>query len=304
METIGTCKLCDSEGPLEESHIVPSFVFKWLKNTSGTGLFRHGAQPNKRVQDGLKRYWLCRACEDRLNVWETKFATEIFHPFTKGLSNRAIYSAWLLKFCVSISWRTLTYLITEHRTAFGDFSPQLMNQTEKSLSEWKRVLLGGEASGASFEQHMLPLDAVASFTDPRTPVNINRYLLRAVELDVARAGETAFVYSKLGPFIILGFVSLKYPEQWSGGTKVDCRGTIHPQAYVLPESFGHYVYSRARRSRQILTAISDRQNEKTQDDFRRKMDRLATSETFRAVSEDVRLFGKRAFEIENDDPTG
>lgn len=290
-------------GALEESHIVPSFVFKWLKNTSGTGLFRYGEQPNKRVQDGLRRHWLCRGCEDKLNVWETKFATEIFHPFTKGTADSAAYDAWLLKFCSSISWRTLTYLLTEHRTAFGDFSPRLIKQTQEALSEWKAVLLGAEGDhSVGCDQHILPLAAVGSFTDTRTPVNINRYLLRAVEMDVALGGDTAFVYSKLGPFIILGFISIAHRDQWGGGTKVHLTGTIQPRTYVIPETFGQYLYSKARRSRRILRSISDKQNKKTQDDFHRKIDRLARSETFRALNEDVRLFGRKAFEIDDENP--
>ena len=28
------CKLCDNEATLEESHIIPKFVYKWIKQTS------------------------------------------------------------------------------------------------------------------------------------------------------------------------------------------------------------------------------------------------------------------------------
>ena len=72
-----------------EQLFIPSFIFKWLKNTSGTGQFRYGQRPKPRVQDGLKRYWLCRICEDKLNVWATKFATGIFHPFNNGITDTA-----------------------------------------------------------------------------------------------------------------------------------------------------------------------------------------------------------------------
>src|SRR5207244_8850912 len=37
----------------------------WLKDTAALPFFRTGAKPNMRMQDGWKRHWLCRACEDR-----------------------------------------------------------------------------------------------------------------------------------------------------------------------------------------------------------------------------------------------
>jgi len=30
----GTCKLCNSEDELRQSHLIPSFVYKWQKKTS------------------------------------------------------------------------------------------------------------------------------------------------------------------------------------------------------------------------------------------------------------------------------
>src|SRR6266496_6749141 len=99
---VGVCRLCDRETVLEESHVVPGFVYKWLKDSSWTGALRCGLRPNKRVQDGYKFYWLCGTCEDRLNTWETTFASLVFYPFNKEEINTVSYDAWLLKFCTSI----------------------------------------------------------------------------------------------------------------------------------------------------------------------------------------------------------
>jgi hypothetical protein len=101
------CRLCGHERELQESHVVPAFVFKWLKETSSTGSLRFGQQPNKRVQDGYKQRWLCLDCEGRLNVWETQFATQLFHPVNQDGGDNIRYGEWLMKVCVSVSWRTL-----------------------------------------------------------------------------------------------------------------------------------------------------------------------------------------------------
>jgi len=73
---------------LEESHIIPAFVYKWLKASAAASFMRFGTQPNKRVQDGFKRFWLCGKCEDTLNGWETKFANKVFSPFNKDATSR------------------------------------------------------------------------------------------------------------------------------------------------------------------------------------------------------------------------
>jgi hypothetical protein len=65
------CRLCHQEFvPKEKSHIVSAFVYRWLKNSSGTGFLRFGPKINQRVQDGIKDYFLCESCEwlaDRVN---------------------------------------------------------------------------------------------------------------------------------------------------------------------------------------------------------------------------------------------
>jgi len=83
-EGMGVCKLCDETAELQVSHIVPRFVFGWLKDNSATGFLRFSGQPNLRVQDGPKLSWLCRDCEELLNDWETKFANLLFYPILKG----------------------------------------------------------------------------------------------------------------------------------------------------------------------------------------------------------------------------
>ena len=52
----GLCGLCDLVSNIRESHIVPSFAYNWLKDSSVTGHMHHGEAVNKRVQDGEKRY--------------------------------------------------------------------------------------------------------------------------------------------------------------------------------------------------------------------------------------------------------
>jgi hypothetical protein len=68
----GTCKLCGKIGNLQQRHVLPSFVFKWMKQA---GHIRKTGLPNRRAQDGEKREWLCSGCEQLFNSFETPFAT-------------------------------------------------------------------------------------------------------------------------------------------------------------------------------------------------------------------------------------
>jgi hypothetical protein len=65
---------------LQESHILPSFVYRWMKETSATGYLRFGQQPNLRVQDGVKRHLLCANCEQRFNQWAAILSTPCSLP--------------------------------------------------------------------------------------------------------------------------------------------------------------------------------------------------------------------------------
>ena len=45
------CRMCYKTGPLEAGHVVPSFVYRWIKATSATGYLRSGENPNLRIQE-------------------------------------------------------------------------------------------------------------------------------------------------------------------------------------------------------------------------------------------------------------
>jgi hypothetical protein len=294
----GVCRLCDRETVLEESHVIPSFVYKWLKDSSWTGFLRCGLRPNRRVQDGYKLFWLCGACEDHLNAWETTFATLVFHPFNKGEATTVSYDAWLLKFCASISWRVLNFFIEE--ADLNHFPEQLRNAARRAHTVWKEFLLDKRPHPERHEQHLLPLDTIKSYTNPEIPTNINRYILRSVDIDAAWGGENAFIYSKVGRFVIIGFVNVHRPKEW-GGTKVHVRhGVVGPREYTLPENFLGYFFTQARKATDVLAHISKEQNQKIEQSFRKNMDRGAASESLKAMDHDVWLFGKAAFKENNE----
>lgn len=281
----GNCHLCDAECDLQLSHVLPAFAFRWLRNTSGIGHIRFGTALNLRVQDGLKRHWLCSSCEGVLNRSETEFATQLFHPYSEGRQSRFKYSRWLLHFCVSVSWRVLH--VYREETSLSDYPTELLARLDDAERVWKEVLLGRRAHPGAFQQHVLPLDALENATGAFVP-NINRYLMRAIDMDLVRGGTTNLVYSKLGRFILLGFVQESHRNHWRG-TKVHAtEGLIGHSNYVVPSQFAEYLNHKARRMAKINETISKRQRERIDEAFWANIDQFVKSDQFRAMDAPLR----------------
>jgi hypothetical protein len=102
-----SCALCKKEKPLQISHIVPSFVGKWLKESSASGFMRELRAPNERIQDVWKTQLLCRDCKGITFRLETYLAKEIFYPYLEGKNKPLNYDDRFLRFAVSQSWRLL-----------------------------------------------------------------------------------------------------------------------------------------------------------------------------------------------------
>jgi len=290
----GICRLCKADGELRESHIIPSFVYKWLKTSSGTGFIRFGEYPNLRSQDGFKSYLLCDECESFFNLWETEFANSAFHPLNKGRGAILHYGPWMLKFAVSVSWRVLTFFVEEKD--LSHFPPNLQKKASIALSYWQNFLLGKSPHPDRFEQHMLPFDRIESFNYPDMPPNINRYILRTVDIDTVHAGDkSAYVYSKIGRIVLIGFIEMPNPREWKGSKLHVKNGVLGSKHYTFPAGFGDYFIDKAKRLIKIQGSMSKNQKRKIDKTYRRDSDRAANSESMKATDYDVNLFGEDAF---------
>lgn len=285
------CALCGQPGTLRESHIIPAFVFKWLKETSITGFLRTTKNPKRRVQDGLKLRLLCDHCEGRLNAWETAFAGTIFHPYNADNALRVRYDGWLLKFCASVSWRVLKAV--EGKTGFATWSSAQKSQAGVAREAWRRVMLGEVPHPGPYEQHLLPLSAMARSTMPDAPDNMNRYLMRAVDMDVVHGQELVFTYAKLGRFALFGLI--ESPQSRWKGTRVGVAGgTIEPTEYELPVELWDYLVDRARHVADRGAEVPEHQLAKIDALVMNNLERARQSDQLAAMLEDARMFGEQA----------
>lgn len=292
--TNGRCLLCEEESKLRLSHVVPAFVYRWLRESSGNGHLRMSLEPNRRVQDGPKHYWLCSKCEELFSGSETAFAGKLFHPYLEGSGKIFPYSIWLSHFCASVSWRVLRHYMQEQPLSeWKDWTPEEQAHVTNAEQTWREFLLGKRHNPGRYQQHMLPLDQIASFRGSFSP-NINRYLMRAVHMDVCRGPSSCFTYTKLGRFMILGFIYEANPTRWKG-TKVHANhGLIEPRKYEVPGALGHYINEKAAKVRDALGSVSDRQQAKIEEAFRSNVGRFIGSDAFAAMQADIDLFGDEA----------
>jgi hypothetical protein len=293
----GKCHLCGKKSDLQKSHIIPSFVFRWLKETS-PGFIRNLQNPNVRTQDGLKMYMLCSDCEQLFSRWEREFATEIFYPLHSKLGEHQYlnYGVWCLKYAVSVSWRVLRYGLYK---GINNFNSEQLEAAKKAEEVWREFLLGIRKHPGDFYQHLVPLNIIESINFPRPSALLNRYILRSTDLDIPSNDEIAFVYVKMGRIALFGIIYDRFPKHWTG-TKLHLRkGVIGRKRVVLPAGMDEYLNYRSNKAASILANMSERQKNTVNQMINDKLDFLHEYEIFNAINQDFLLFGDEAINITN-----
>ena len=278
----GNCAFCGEHKTLKESHVLPAFVFRWLRTRSGTGHIRQTENPNRRVQDGLKFHWLCGECEKKFSRYETAFATKVFHPWHTG-EYRISYDDWLLKFCVSISWRVLKFLRGRNKEAsYTEEQNLLMDQAER---RWHEFLCDKAPHPAKFEQHLLIFDNVAETTVPDLPNNFNRFMTGAITLDIVGSDRSVMTYAKMGRFTVFGIIQ-KGPNKWEG-TKVHVKhGLLKPDTFVIPVGLLDLFREKAELISSGMSKISSVQKTKIDRHILDNLDAFSKSDQFDLIKRD------------------
>lgn len=286
----GTCAFCNEHKPLRESHVLPAFVYRWLRSRSGTGHIRDSENPNRRVQDGLKFPWLCGDCEGHFNRYETQFATKVFYPWHSD-ERRITYEEWLLKFCVSVSWRVLKFARGKNENAsYSDEQKVLMDKAE---ARWCAFLKSEVPHPANFEQHLLIFDLVATTNIPNLPRNFNRFMTGAVTLDIVGSERSVMTFAKLGSFMIFGIIQ-KGPNQWHG-TKIHVKGgLLKPDKFTIPAGLLDLFREKAENAALTMSKISSVQRGKIDQHIIDNIGDFVRSDQFASIKADAQMFGEDA----------
>jgi len=233
------CALCGNIKELNQSHIIPKFVGRKLKNTGGTGYLRGIIDPGKRKQDLPKLPLLCNECEELFSRYETYFANTIFHPFYDHGVEIFKYDERLLKFLVSVNWRTL-------KISYDDFIaefPFLVGKIDEAEKQWRCYLLDKPSDIDEYEHHIMLLDYVDESTEI-IPDGYQWYTLRSCDATLVGNHDNVLAYSKF-PWML--FTSSIYPKKLDGweGTKVNKEGVLEKPQKMDPVFFKDFFVQRA-----------------------------------------------------------
>ena len=239
MMTLDTCALCRQKKELKTSHIIPRFVGKWLKVTSATGLLRGVTDPDKRLQDISKEPLLCKDCEERLSKLETHFANQFFFPFLESKKKSFRYDSRLMRFIISVGWRTLL-------VSYDDFNqdvPGLSTYIDRAEETWRKYLLEVSNDPGPYEHHLFFFDYVTE--GKNLPKGFQWYTLRAVDATLVGNEQRVLAYSKF-PWMMFG--SSIYPVKLEGweGTKIESAGEISQPQSIKDGSFGSFLLNRPK----------------------------------------------------------
>jgi len=281
------CALCHTPfEPKELSHIVPAFAYRWLKSTSVTGFMRYGPSVNRRVQDGIKDYFLCESCEDRFSSYEDAFARQFFYPFVENNSACLEYGEGILRFAVSASWRVLAY--AREKSRLKHFRGRHESAITESLEAWRAYLLGATNDIGNHEIHLLPFCGVIDYSGDNVPPNLNRYLRRTIEIDTVVSDQEAVTYCKLGPLILIGLVAYPDLTHWQN-TKIEKSGHFGPGQTSCPGQYRDYIFKRSVRLQELEAQLSERQLSQIEQSYVVNEEKFEGSDTIQSTMLDLEL---------------
>lgn len=266
---LGICALTGERCELQESHIYPKFVYKYLKQTGGSR-FRSANNPSIALQDGFKMALLGWKAEQEFGKREKWFAENIFTPFVNGqLTNLKIeYNEQLYFFCLSLLWRVLYYTKDSIK---GDNEKRKCNE---ALEEWRSFLNGDSLPNNYGNIYMMPitpelLDKEQRFQDDtREFVEMQWYLRRFFDSDLFGLIPNNNTFFCKIPYFYFWSVIERDNQQLNYGLRIlPNGGKIDFKRYNVGNGFvKEYIFLRillaAQKSDEVSNSLSPEQQDK------------------------------------------
>ncbi len=233
----GICRLCGANADLVRSHIIPKFVFSWIKETSATGKLRPGDNPNKRIQDGPSFPLYCRKCEESFSTYENYFARNIFYPHMEGKFKEIVCSDELERFMVGLFWRILDYCSSD----FVKLKPGCSIPHSNAHREWRDYLLGKTSTHKSELHLSLLTDGTFTSIDES---KLLWYFHRGTDAEIYSSGPgEIIIYCKMPKMILFSSIFPSRPGDFLG-TRVSKGSVIEKESAIFNSGFVRFIRSR------------------------------------------------------------
>ena len=265
-----TCILCRNSPPIQNSHILPKFVIKWIKSNAPARHLRWSEQPNKPEQDAWTADYLCEACERLFSRVENAFKQEVFDHAVARVPGTFHYSSLAGPAVLSMFFRHLRFT-AEVR---GNASPELLDGLRHNLVS----ALDDNSNCPAL--YMVPLTFETGRSQGRIP-GYNQYLLSVdgYWFDWHLNDQVFWVGAIKLPFLQLVFSEqpledlASSPENRKGvaAFRIEPAGSL-----VVPSTCGIITAllqsnydQRSREVRSSVSSLSPRQQQKVHADISR-----------------------------------
>jgi hypothetical protein len=226
------CKLCHEEEVIENSHIIPAFVGRWIKDTSPLHGLRDADNPNERQQDISKIPLLGSKCEDRFGKREKTFQLGIFLPFNDSGQREFDYSDWRLYFAISLSWRVGQHLYTELQAK----NPTMVGHLDQALQIWSDVLLEKPGAVSPYSHHLFFDSVYRGIVLFAGPHYDERYALGSAIHEIPHGKNDLAISVKLPGMIFYSGIHPADPTGWKN-TRIFDHGRIGTKDQVVNDQF-------------------------------------------------------------------
>lgn len=224
------CKICKNDLDLKESHIIPSFIGKWLKETSGTGFLTVlGVDKEaQRSQDLTKLPLFCGKCEGAFSAYETYVANNLFHPFNAKKLKTISMDDRIAKFVISVSLRVAIFL----NEIKDEKALRWQNTLIPLIDEWKAYLFSNKQPAVIDNSHYL-LFGIDRLLSPGLLAGHDDIILnitRSCAFYIYEFNNSAYLFVNMAGFQIISMLTPKvmpvekgckvYPTQTLGNSKL------------------------------------------------------------------------------------
>lgn len=266
--------MCGREAELLNSHIIPRFVIRWIKETSATGFLRGAEDPDTRIQDYHEEL-LCEDCEMVFSDFEREFASNIFYPYINKNTATFEYGERLQKFVMSVSWR----LIVSELSEVGEMEPYHRDAIYDAEEIWRDILNGNLSLSADpFTHHIFFLDdVVPDETAEDLPNKWEFYINRGIDGTPVFGNQTA-IYFKFTQIICISCIQPLEDSELKD-TKIEQTGEIAPPQEMGPD-WGTFLVNRAEKV--TSRDVSESEQEKIKERMLDNLERVAESESLKA----------------------
>ena len=287
------CALCKKESELKLSHIIPKFVFRYLKKDSFTGKIRKVSDPNKPLQDGDKMSLLCNDCEQLFSRKEVQFANKIYYPFKKEGFNKLNYDGnWLNHFITSVNWRIL-YLdiegFEEKKNDQNKITENQLNSLKKAEEIMRLYLLGKRMNLDNIENHIFFFDKLELVGEEVAHIHPHSSIQgSAYSYTFLTKPDLIYVFTNLTGIIIVTIIKKYSKEKWKNTYVKNEPGIIKaPQSSNSPV-MSELLYIDKQRQK-YLQGISEKQRQQILDKIKENPEKFKESGTYQRILKDKEI---------------